>query len=558
MTETGTRVRAAQTGDRRALDELIAEFLPLTYNVVGRALDGHADVDDVVQETMLRVVRELPALRDPERFRSWLVTIAMRQVRDRWRRREPVTGLTDLEIADPGADFVDLTIAKLGLDGQRREVTEATRWLDSGDRQLLSLWWLEAAGELTREELAAALELTPQHAAVRIQRMKAQLETARSVVRALSAGCPDLAAVAARWDRTPEAVWRKRFARHTRECDFCRRCWERQIPAEALLAGLALVPLPIAFALPTLGAGHAFLGKLSGLVSGKIAVAAATTAAVAVGGIVVVGGLPGQSGGPPAALGTPAPVRTTAAAISSTSANASPATTTKAGPVYGSNVDQADPAPPKGQRPGPLPHRPEGTVTAVAGNYLDPQPGWIAGRYVMMHRGEHVTLRGQGYLQVRYEIAFFNRPGGMVMPTWTGLQGRLFHVASGGFRRMDDAKPGGPAANTWMGEPGKGYITLPDGTQQMWQNEFFYLDGEVTLTNNERGADYNITATPVTWAQVTADITTAPTPDPKQGRVRFGLVRDTGDDGAPVPQYATRQRPTDPAVVPEDSSLTSS
>ncbi|MBE8520985.1 hypothetical protein ILP97_26450 [Amycolatopsis sp. H6(2020)] len=39
-----------------------------------------------------------------------------------------------------------------------------------------------------------------------------------------------------------------------------------------------------------------------------------------------------------------------------------------------------------------------------------------------------------------------------------------------------------------------------------------YLDGEVTLTNNERGADYNITATAVTWQEVTADITTPPPP----------------------------------------------
>jgi DNA-directed RNA polymerase specialized sigma24 family protein len=52
-------VLAAQDGDPRAVDRLVAEYLPLVYNVVGRALDGHADVDDVVQETMLRCVTGL-------------------------------------------------------------------------------------------------------------------------------------------------------------------------------------------------------------------------------------------------------------------------------------------------------------------------------------------------------------------------------------------------------------------------------------------------------------------------------------------------------------------
>ncbi len=45
---------------------------------------------------------------------------------------------------------MDLTILRLGLSGQRREVAEATRWLDEDDRELLALWWQEAAGELTR------------------------------------------------------------------------------------------------------------------------------------------------------------------------------------------------------------------------------------------------------------------------------------------------------------------------------------------------------------------------------------------------------------------------
>lgn len=52
-------IEGAQAGDRRALDELVAGWLPLVYNIVGRALNGHADVDDVVQETMLRAVDHL-------------------------------------------------------------------------------------------------------------------------------------------------------------------------------------------------------------------------------------------------------------------------------------------------------------------------------------------------------------------------------------------------------------------------------------------------------------------------------------------------------------------
>ncbi|GAA1157786.1 RNA polymerase sigma factor (sigma-70 family) [Kitasatospora gansuensis] len=241
-------VTRAQAGEQQATDELIGAHLPLVYNIVGRALNGHPDTDDVVQETMLRAVDHLPSLRDPAGFRSWLVAIAMNQIRRRHQvahQAQIPIGLT-YDSADPGADFVDLTITRLGLAGQRREVAEATRWLDQDDRELLSLWWLEAAGELSRAELAEALELSPQHAAVRVQRMKGQLETARVVVRALAVQppCPQLGELTAQWDGAPGALWRKRIARHARECGSCAQQWEGLFPAEGLLAGLALVPVP--------------------------------------------------------------------------------------------------------------------------------------------------------------------------------------------------------------------------------------------------------------------------------------------------------------------------
>ncbi|MCA6094378.1 sigma-70 family RNA polymerase sigma factor, partial [Streptomyces sp. SCA3-4] len=243
-------VEAARAGDPAAQDELVALHLPLVYNIVGRALNGHADVDDVVQETMLRVINGLDGLRDPASFRSWLVAITMNQIRSHCREdrlEAPVSGLQEVvgEVADPEADFVDLTIVRLGLQGQRREAAEATRWLDEGEQQVLSLWWLEAAGELQRAEVATALELTPQHTAVRIQRTKAQLDIARGVVQALAAHprCPRLAEVVAHWDGVPSALWRKRIARHVRECGRCTGALSALVPAEGLLVGLGLVPV---------------------------------------------------------------------------------------------------------------------------------------------------------------------------------------------------------------------------------------------------------------------------------------------------------------------------
>ncbi|MBC9723604.1 RNA polymerase sigma factor [Streptomyces sp. TRM68367] len=542
-------IAAAQAGDRQALDELVEGWLPLVYNIVGRALNGHADVDDVVQETMLRAVDNLGSLRDPDSFRSWLVAIAMRQIRDRARRPSEPARLEEETAPDSAADFAELTVLRLQLEGQRREVAEAVRWLDDEDRQLLSLWWLEVAGELSRRELAAAVGITRQHAAVRVQRMKERLETARGIVRALDGACPELRELTARWNSGPDSVWRKRLARHIRGCGYCGGTREAVVPAERLLVGIALVPLPVGFTLSLAFGGKTaaaatsvgWSAKLLGALT-KPAVAMTAGATIVAGGAYVVTQPPDAPPPPPrAAVTSTAPPTSPVPSPPPAPPTPSPSPTPRAD-LYGSVVDAVDRAPDPDTPPGALPHRPESGITSTGGP-----------RAVMEHRGDSVTLSGQGYILVRWQIAPHDRPGGLTMPSWTGLRGKLFHVASGGGRRMDDRVGDGSGRGyvTGMGGPDIGYTVLPAGTQQMWQNEYFYLDGTVTLTVNERGASYGLSVFPTDWAAVNKDINTGP----EQGATRYGLTRDNGKDTAPVPQYVTRSTPADPATVPQRSRV---
>jgi RNA polymerase sigma factor (sigma-70 family) len=349
----GGVVTAACAGDRPALDHLVTQCLPLVYNIVGRALNGHADVDDVVQETLLRMVRGLPKLRDPSAFRSWLVAITIRQVRDREQARatdrDRRAQLEDADaITDPALDFAGLTILRLGLTEQRREVVEATRWLDPDDQELLSLWWLEETGELERAELAGALGLSDRHASVRVQRMKKQMEVSRVVVRALLATprCTELDETASTWDGTPSALWRKRFARHIRGCGVCQGLDEGLLPMDRLLSGLPLVAVPARFdvsrildAVPTaVPSGHDGArrrhGRRSGRIGGKQIVGGSAAVAVVVVAALVAPRLTGGSSST-TAVASPAPAVSVSASpmpSASPSASPSPSATPKAKP----------------------------------------------------------------------------------------------------------------------------------------------------------------------------------------------------------------------------------
>jgi RNA polymerase sigma factor (sigma-70 family) len=249
--DTARVVEAARAGDPAALDAVVAQYLPLVYTVVRRSLRRSADVDDVVQETMLRVVRGVGSLRDPQRLRAWVVAVAVNQIREHQRSAPTYAASFDewAELPDPGGEFVERTLIQLDVSGQRRETQQAAQWLDPDHRELLSLWWLEASGHLSRPELADALQADPHHVAVRVSRMKEQLDTARRLVRALalSPRCPLLEEAGYEWRGETSSVWRKRFARHIRECPHCGSAAHGLIEPERLLAGLALLPLPAAY-----------------------------------------------------------------------------------------------------------------------------------------------------------------------------------------------------------------------------------------------------------------------------------------------------------------------
>ena len=77
-------------GDAEALRPLIERYRKPLAAVLQRALGSSPEVDDVFQETWIRVVRSAHRYDPAQRFSSWLFAIAWNLVKDRWTRRAPV------------------------------------------------------------------------------------------------------------------------------------------------------------------------------------------------------------------------------------------------------------------------------------------------------------------------------------------------------------------------------------------------------------------------------------------------------------------------------------
>lgn len=107
----------ARAGDRDAFDVLAARVVDRLYGVARLILRDSDRAADAVQEALFRCWRDLPKLRDPAAFESWLYRLLTNAVTDEFRsvrRHEAIVRL--LPSADATADSSDDLIRRDQLE----------------------------------------------------------------------------------------------------------------------------------------------------------------------------------------------------------------------------------------------------------------------------------------------------------------------------------------------------------------------------------------------------------------------------------------------------------
>lgn len=105
------RLAAARAGDRAATEALLTELLPRMRNLVRYLIRGDQEVDDIVQEALLAVVRGLSGFRGEGTLQSWVDRIVARTTFAFLRRHRRHDAATDaftepeeLGVTEPLAD----------------------------------------------------------------------------------------------------------------------------------------------------------------------------------------------------------------------------------------------------------------------------------------------------------------------------------------------------------------------------------------------------------------------------------------------------------------------
>jgi RNA polymerase sigma factor (sigma-70 family) len=151
-------VARSLAGDRNAFGEIVARYQSLVCSLAYSSTGSLSQSEDLAQDTFLAAWKQLAALREPAKLKSWLCGIARNIINDSFRKqgREPVYRAAQLEDVDEPR-----TEQKAPVDEAISKEEEAILWrsLESVPllyREPLVLFYREGQSV---ERVAAAFEI---------------------------------------------------------------------------------------------------------------------------------------------------------------------------------------------------------------------------------------------------------------------------------------------------------------------------------------------------------------------------------------------------------------
>ncbi len=168
-------------GDRRLFHELVRPYERAVFVTIYSIVRSREDAEDAAQETMLKALTRLHQLQSPEKFKGWLLQIALNEARlkRRGRRDHLYESLDEEKETEDGsyqphdlADWREIPSQTL----ERKEIREAV----AGALQRLSplyreIFVLRDVQQLPVTECAQLLGISEQAVKVRSHRARMQM-----------------------------------------------------------------------------------------------------------------------------------------------------------------------------------------------------------------------------------------------------------------------------------------------------------------------------------------------------------------------------------------------
>ncbi len=105
-------IRESLNGNKAAFDDLIRPYIKPMYNVCYKILNSAEDAEDVCQESLIKIYKNLSSFKMNAKFFTWVYRICVNTAKDLIKKRSKESGISlDQQLAESG-DYILLSSDK--------------------------------------------------------------------------------------------------------------------------------------------------------------------------------------------------------------------------------------------------------------------------------------------------------------------------------------------------------------------------------------------------------------------------------------------------------------
>lgn len=146
-------VKAAQSGDKEALVQLLREIEHQVYRTAYYLLNDEQDALDASQEALIRIYTSIGSYEEKAQFRTWVQRIVTNICIDKFRRRRPAVSIEEHDMVFHARDDVETEVLS---SCAAKDIREAIGKLPAHHRTVVVLRYLQ---DFSYSEIADSLNL---------------------------------------------------------------------------------------------------------------------------------------------------------------------------------------------------------------------------------------------------------------------------------------------------------------------------------------------------------------------------------------------------------------
>ena len=165
----------SKNGDSKAFTELMLLIKTDLYKIAKSRLSNEEDIKDTIQETMIIAFKNIKRVRDPSKFKYWIIKILINNCNKIYKKRKKYSDIYEnINFEEDEYKYTSLSTNNTDIVNDTINFYDMIKFLDKDERTIIILYYNE---RYTTKEISKLLHMKENTVKSKILRAKQKIKS---------------------------------------------------------------------------------------------------------------------------------------------------------------------------------------------------------------------------------------------------------------------------------------------------------------------------------------------------------------------------------------------